>query len=138
VRSCRGPSAAPTRTRSTRRPAEGSPRPTASSGVYRTASASSTGGGMIGAPMPAYPERIVCLTAETAETLYLIGAGDRVVGRSVDAVRPAAVRDKPSVGGYRTARLDRIVALEPDLVLAFSDLQAELVAALVKRGYAVV
>lgn len=88
--------------------------------------------------MPAYPQRIVCLTEETTETLYLLGAGDRVVGRSGYTVRPPEAREKPSVSAFLSARLDRIDALRPDLVLAFSDLQADIVAALIKRGHAVV
>jgi iron complex transport system substrate-binding protein len=88
--------------------------------------------------MAAYPQRIVCLTEETTETLYLIGAGDRVVGRSGYTVRPPEAREKPSVSAFLSARLDRIDGLRPDLVLAFSDLQADIVAALIKRGHAVV
>jgi iron complex transport system substrate-binding protein len=90
------------------------------------------------APMPPYPQRVVCLTEETTETLYLLGAGDRVVGRSGYTVRPPEAREKPSVSAFLSARLDRIDELRPDLVLAFSDLQADIVAALVKRGHAVV
>ena len=88
--------------------------------------------------MPAYPQRIVCLTEETTETLYLIGGGDRVVGRSGYTVRPPEAREKPSVSAFLSARLDRIDELRPDLVLAFSDLQADIAAALIKRGHAVV
>jgi iron complex transport system substrate-binding protein len=88
--------------------------------------------------MPADPQRIVCLTEETTETLYLLGAGDRVVGRSGYTVRPHEAREKPSVSSYLSARLDRIDELRPDLVLAFSDLQADIAAALIKRGHAVV
>jgi iron complex transport system substrate-binding protein len=90
------------------------------------------------APMPAYPQRIVCLTEETTETLYRIGAGDRVVGRSGYTVRPPEAREKPSVSAFLSARLDRIDDLRPDLVLAFSDLQADIVAALIRRGHMVV
>jgi iron complex transport system substrate-binding protein len=93
---------------------------------------------MIGRAMPAYPQRIVCLTEETTETLYRLGAGDRVVGRSGYTVRPPEAREKPSVSAFLTARLDRIDALEPDLVLAFSDLQADIAAALIRRGHTVV
>lgn len=82
--------------------------------------------------------RIVCLTEETTETLYLLGAGDRVVGISGYTVRPPEARRKPKVSAYITAKFDRIEELEPDLVLAFSDLQADIVAELVRRGLTVV
>lgn len=81
------------------------------------------------------PSRIVCLTEETTETLYLLGEQDRIVGISGYTVRPAqARRDKPKVSAFTSARIDRIVALEPDLVLAFSDMQADVAAALVRAG----
>jgi iron complex transport system substrate-binding protein len=86
----------------------------------------------------AYPQRIVCLTEETTETLYLLGQGDRIVGVSGYTVRPPEARTKPKVSAFINARFDKIEALEPDLVLAFSDLQAELAAELVRRGVAVV
>src|ERR1700730_6998459 len=85
-----------------------------------------------------YPRRIVCLTEETTETLYLLGQGDRVVGVSGYTVRPPEARHKPKVSAFINARFDKIEALEPDLVLAFSDLQADLAAELVRRGIAVV
>ena len=88
--------------------------------------------------MSTYPERIVCLTEETTETLYLLGQGDRVVGVSGYTVRPPEARQKPKVSAFINARFDKIQTLHPDLVLAFSDLQAELGAELVKRGIAVV
>jgi iron complex transport system substrate-binding protein len=88
--------------------------------------------------MPRYPRRIVCLTEETTETLYLLGQGDRVVGVSGYTVRPPEARQKPKVSAFINARFDKIEALAPDLVLAFSDLQADLVAELVRRGIAVV
>lgn len=88
--------------------------------------------------MPRYPSRIVCLTEETTETLYLLGEGDRVVGVSGYTVRPPEARKKPKVSAYITARFDKIDALKPDLVLAFSDLQADITAELVRRGYNVV
>lgn len=72
----------------------------------------------------AYPERIVCLTEETTETLYLLGQGHRVVGVSGYTVRPPEARAKPKVSAFINARFDKIEALRPDLVLAFSDLQA--------------
>ncbi|HXT71934.1 MAG TPA: cobalamin-binding protein [Vicinamibacterales bacterium] len=88
--------------------------------------------------MPRYPSRIVCLTEETTETLYLLGAGDRVVGVSGYTVRPPEAREKPKVSAFINARFDKILALEPDLVLAFSDLQADISAELVRRGCQVV
>jgi iron complex transport system substrate-binding protein len=81
-----------------------------------------------------YPRRIVCLTEETTETLYRLGAGDLVVGVSGYTVRPPEARRKPKVSAFITANLDKIAALEPDLVLAFSDLQADIAAALIRRG----
>src|SRR5262245_35232337 len=88
--------------------------------------------------MPRYPERIICLTEETTETLYLLGQQDRIVGVSGYTVRPPEARQKPKVSAFINARFDKIQALEPDLVLAFSDLQADLAAELVRRGLAVV
>ena len=87
---------------------------------------------------PTYPQRIVCLTEETTETLYLLGQGERVVGVSGYTVRPLEARKKPKVSAFINARFDKIEALKPDLVLAFSDLQADLVRELVRRGMAVV
>jgi iron complex transport system substrate-binding protein len=83
------------------------------------------------------PRRLICLTEETVETLYLLGEQDRIVGVSGYAVRPPEVRQKPRVGAFTSARLDKILALEPDLVLAFSDLQADIVSDLAKAGVAV-
>lgn len=88
--------------------------------------------------MTRYPERIVCLTEETTETLYLLGQGPRIVGVSGYTVRPLEARQKPKVSAFISAKFDKIEALRPDLVLAFSDLQADLAAELVKRGIAVV
>jgi iron complex transport system substrate-binding protein len=88
--------------------------------------------------MSRYPQRIVCLTEETTETLYLLGQGDRVVGVSGYTVRPIEARQKPRVSAFISAKFDKILALEPDLVLAFSDLQADLAAELTRRGVAVV
>ena len=85
-----------------------------------------------------YPSRIVCLTEETTETLYLLGQGHRVVGVSGYTVRPPEARDKPRISSFLHARFETISALEPDLVLTFSDLQAELVTELVRRGLNVV
>jgi len=84
------------------------------------------------------PERIVCLTEETVETLYLLGQEDRIVGISGYCVRPPEVRrDKPRVSAFTSADIPKILNLKPDLVLAFSDLQAGIVAALIQRGIAV-
>src|SRR5665213_1096462 len=88
--------------------------------------------------MPKFPSRIVCLTEETTETLYLLGQGDRIVGVSGYTVRPREARTKPKISAFINAKFDKIVALEPDLVLAFSDLQADLVAELIRRGLPVV
>jgi iron complex transport system substrate-binding protein len=88
--------------------------------------------------MTRYPSRIVCLTEETTETLYLLGQGDRIVGVSGYSVRPPEARLKPRVSAFINARFDKIEALRPDLVLAFSDLQADLAAELVRRGLTVV
>src|SRR3989442_727868 len=85
-----------------------------------------------------YPQRIVCLTEETTETLLLLGHGDRVVGVSGYTVRPPEARAKPKVSAFINAKFDKIQALRPDLVLAFSDLQADLAAELVRRGLTVV
>lgn len=82
-----------------------------------------------------YPQRIVCLTEETTETLYLLGEEDRIVGISGFTVRPArARREKPRVSAFTSAKTDKILALEPDLVIGFSDLQADIAAELVKHG----
>jgi iron complex transport system substrate-binding protein len=85
-----------------------------------------------------YPKRIVCLTEETTETLYLLGQGDRVVGVSGYTVRPPEAREKPKISAFLSAKFDKIVALDPDLVLAFSDLQADLTTELIRRGLNVV
>src|SRR5262245_41010010 len=87
--------------------------------------------------MSNYPDRIVCLTEETTETLYLLGQGDRIVGISGYTVRPPEARQKPKVSAFINARFDKIEALRPDLVLAFSDLQADIAAELIRRGYTV-
>ncbi len=84
------------------------------------------------------PQRIVCLTEETVETLYLLGEERRVVGVSGYAVRPPQVRrEKPRVSAFISADFEKIIALKPDLVLTFSDLQADIVAELIRRGIAV-
>ncbi|HEX8090214.1 MAG TPA: cobalamin-binding protein [Blastocatellia bacterium] len=83
---------------------------------------------------PDYPQRIVCLTEETTETLYLLGEGDRIVGVSGYTVRPPEARLKPKVSAFITAKLDKIYDLKPDLVIAFSDLQADIVRELIHNG----
>jgi iron complex transport system substrate-binding protein len=83
----------------------------------------------------AFPERIVCLTEETTETLYLLGEDWRIVGISGFTVRPArARREKPRVSAFTSAKTARILALKPDLVLGFSDLQADIAAELIRAG----
>jgi len=82
-----------------------------------------------------YPSRIVCLTEETTETLYLLGEQDHIAGISGFTVRPPeARREKPKVSAFTSAKIDKILALEPDLVLGFSDLQADIAAELVRHG----
>jgi iron complex transport system substrate-binding protein len=84
------------------------------------------------------PRRIVCLTEETVETLYLLGEQERIVGVSGYAVRPPQVRrEKPRVAAFISADIPKILALEPDLVLTFSDLQADIVSELIRAGVAV-
>jgi iron complex transport system substrate-binding protein len=84
---------------------------------------------------PKFPERIVCLTEETTELLYLLGEQDRIVGISGFTVRPPeARRDKPKVSAFTSAKTDRIVDLQPDLVIGFSDLQADIAAELIRMG----
>ncbi len=85
------------------------------------------------------PERIVCLTEETVETLYLLGEDRRIVGVSGYAVRPKRVRaEKPRVAAFTSADIPKILALEPDLVLTFSDLQAEIAQSLLREGVTVI
>jgi iron complex transport system substrate-binding protein len=82
-----------------------------------------------------YPERIVCLTEETTETLYLLGEERRIVGISGFTVRPPRARkEKPRVSAFTSAKIERIVELRPDLVLGFSDLQADIAAELIRAG----
>lgn len=82
-----------------------------------------------------YPERIVCLTEETTETLYLLGEQDRIVGISGFTVRPPEARKtKPKVSAFTSAKIERIVELKPDLVIGFSDLQADIAKDLVAAG----
>jgi iron complex transport system substrate-binding protein len=89
---------------------------------------------MYGASDADHPRRIVCLSAEHVEICHALGAGERVVGVPGTAHRPPEARDTPRVGGFTTFRVDRILELEPDLVLAFSDLQAEIAAELIRAG----
>jgi iron complex transport system substrate-binding protein len=85
-----------------------------------------------------YPRRIVCLTEETTETLYLLGEQDRIAGVSGYTARPPEARLKPKVSAFTSAKFDKIMAVKPDLVLAFSDLQADIVRELIARGVNVV
>jgi len=87
--------------------------------------------------MKSFPRRIICLTEETTETLYLLGEQDRIVGVSGYTVRPPEARQKPRVSAFINAKFDKILALEPDLVFAFSDLQADIAAELIRRGVTV-
>ncbi len=85
--------------------------------------------------MSSFPSRIVCLTEETTETLYLLGQQERIVGISGYTVRPPeAKKEKPIVSAFINAKIDKIIALEPDLVLGFSDLQADIAAELIRAG----
>ena len=81
-----------------------------------------------------FPRRIVCLTDETTETLYLLGEQDRIVGVSGFTTRPPAAGDKPRVSAFRDANLEAILDLKPDLIFTFSDVQAEITRNLVLRG----
>src|ERR1700676_3380874 len=82
-----------------------------------------------------YPCRIVCLTEQPTEVLYALGEEDRIVGISGFTVRPArARREKPRVSAFTSAKVDRILALQPDFVVGFSDIQAEIAQALIKSG----
>lgn len=84
---------------------------------------------------PRGPRRIVCLTEETTETLYLLGRQDRIVGISGYTVRPPRARkEKPKISAFISAKIDKILALEPDLVLGFSDMQADIAAQLIRAG----
>ena len=81
------------------------------------------------------PQRIVCLTEETTEWLYLLGQEARIVGISGYTVRPRRARaEKPKVSAFLSAKIDKILALKPDLVLGFSDLQADIAASLIRAG----
>src|SRR6266545_4791075 len=89
------------------------------------------------AAAPPYPRRVVCLTEETTETLYRVGAGELVVGVSGFTVRPPEARRKPRISSFLSADAEQILALRPDLVVGFSDLQADIARDLVRRGVAV-
>jgi iron complex transport system substrate-binding protein len=85
--------------------------------------------------MPAFPQRIVCLTEEPTEVLYALGEAHRIVGISGFTVRPARARqDKPRVSAFTSAKMERILALQPDLAIGFSDMQADIAQALIKAG----
>ncbi len=85
-----------------------------------------------------YPKKIVCLTDETTEMLYLFGEQDRIVGISGFTVRPPEARkEKPKVSAFTSAKIDKIMDLKPDLVLGFSDLQADIAYELIKKGVSV-
>jgi iron complex transport system substrate-binding protein len=89
-------------------------------------------------PTPSdFPRRIVCLSDETTETLYLLGEQDRIVGVSGFSVRPPEARLKPRISGFSSANIDGILELKPDLVLTFSDVQADITRELVLRGLTV-
>lgn len=87
---------------------------------------------------PDYPQRIVCLTEEPTETLYLLGEGHRVVGVSGYTVRPPEARQKPKVSAFTSAKFEKIYALKPDLVIGFSDLQADIAKELIYNGVTVI
>jgi iron complex transport system substrate-binding protein len=81
------------------------------------------------------PQRIICLTEETTEWLYLLGQSARIVGISGYTVRPKIARaEKPRVSAFTSAKIDKILALKPDCVFGFSDLQADIAAALIRHG----
>lgn len=87
--------------------------------------------------IPGFPRRIACLTEEPPETLYLLGEQHRIVGVSGYTVRPPEARLKAKISAFTSAKFEKIMAVEPDLVLAFSDLQADIVRELLKRGVTV-
>lgn len=84
-----------------------------------------------------FPQRIACLTSETTELVYALGAGDRVVGVSGFSTRPAEAREKPKVSTFTTLNMEKIHELQPDLVLGFSDLQKDMARELIAEGYPV-
>ncbi len=84
-----------------------------------------------------YPSRIVCTTTESVDILYRLGLGDKIVGISGFTVEPPEARQKTKIGTYTSIKLDKIKELQPDLVVAFSDLQAQITHDLVKAGFTV-
>jgi iron complex transport system substrate-binding protein len=92
---------------------------------------------MYGKSDTGFPQRIVCLSSEHVEICYALGAGERVVGVPGTAHRPAEARDKPRIGAFTSFRVDKIRELDPDIVLAFSDLQADISAELIRAGLTV-
>lgn len=85
-----------------------------------------------------FPERIICMTEETTEWFYLLGEQHRVVGISGYTVRPSQARkEKPKISAFTSAKIPKIMALEPDLVIGFSDMQADIAAELIREGVAV-
>jgi len=108
-------------------------------GAIRLAGAGAAMDGWTGAEIQggcmAGPQRIVCLTEEPTETLYLLGEQHRIVGISGFTVRPAAARrEKPKVSAFTSAKIDAILALQPDFAIGFSDIQADIAAELIRRG----
>ena len=86
---------------------------------------------------PSYPKRIICLSAEAAEIIYALGAGGRIVGVTGFAIEPPSVRHKPRVSGFSSVNYDKVDALQPDLVITFSDVQADAAKELLRRGHTV-
>ena len=84
-----------------------------------------------------WPQRIACITAETTELVFALGAGDRIVGVSGFSVRPAEARSKPKVAAFTSVRLDKLRPLRPDLILGFSDLQKDIACELIAEGFTV-
>jgi iron complex transport system substrate-binding protein len=84
-----------------------------------------------------YPSRIICLSAEAVEIIYTLGSGNRIVGVTGFAVEPPAARRKPRVSGFSSVNYDKVDALKPDLIITFSDVQAEAVKELIRRGHTV-
>lgn len=82
-----------------------------------------------------WPRRIACITSETTEIVYALGAGDRIVGVSGFSTRPPEAREKEKVASFTSINMDKIHALKPDLVLGFSDLQKDIARTLVENGY---
>ncbi|MBI3317473.1 MAG: cobalamin-binding protein [Candidatus Omnitrophica bacterium] len=87
--------------------------------------------------LSAWPRRIICLTAETTEIVYLLGAGERIVGVSGYSVRPPEAREKPKVAAFTSIKIEKIRELNPDLILGFSDLQKQIAHDLIQEGFPV-